>query len=67
VLQVNQGALAGVLRRLVAAGVLDERREHVRGADRRLKVYRLTPSGEQLFQDLRSRQPPGRPSAPPTL
>ena len=57
-LEVNQGALTGVLRRLVAAGILVERREHVRGADRRLKVYRLTQSGEELYQEIRGRRPP---------
>ncbi|HYK94135.1 MAG TPA: hypothetical protein VEY07_08880, partial [Thermoplasmata archaeon] len=57
-LEVNQGALTGVLRRLVAAGVLDEHREHVQGVDRRLKVYRLTSSGEQLYMDIRGRRPP---------
>ena len=53
-LGINQGALTGVLRRFVAAGVLEVRREHVRGAERRLKVYRLTSSGERLVQELRS-------------
>ncbi len=57
-LSVNQGALTGVLRRLVAAGVLEESREHVHGADRRLKVYRLTSSGVELYRDLRTRRPP---------
>lgn len=55
-LDVQQGALTGVLRRLVAAGILDEERQHVQGADRRLKVYRLTPSGEQLYREVRARR-----------
>lgn len=57
-LQVSQGALTGVLRRLVAAGVLEEKRQHVRGIDRRVKVYRLTPSGQQLYRELRRGTPP---------
>ena len=57
-LEVNQGALTGVLRRLVAAGVLDERREHVQGSDRRLKVYRLTDAGAELSREIRNRRPP---------
>jgi len=63
-LEMRQGALTGVLRRLVSAQVLEESREHVRGVDRRVKVYRLTPTGERLVRQLRSRQPdrvpPGR-------
>jgi DNA-binding PadR family transcriptional regulator len=54
-LVVSQGVLTGVLRRLLAAGVISERREHVRGIDRRVKVYRLTSLGEQLVRDLRNR------------
>ena len=57
-LEVNQGALTGVLRRRVAGGVLQVNREHVRGANRRVKVYRLTFSGEQLVRELRGRAPP---------
>ncbi|HYK94164.1 MAG TPA: PadR family transcriptional regulator [Thermoplasmata archaeon] len=57
-LDVAQGPLANVLRRLVAAGLLEESREHVHGGTRRLKVYRLTGAGERLARDLRHR-PPG--------
>lgn len=60
-LGMSQGALTGVLRRLVSARVLEESREHVRGIDRRVKVYRLTPAGDRLVRQLRGR----RPSEPP--
>ena len=52
-LGVRQTALTKVLTRLVAAGVLDEERRHVRGQPRRLKTYQLTPLGESLARDLR--------------
>ncbi|HEV2520491.1 MAG TPA: hypothetical protein VGX00_07775 [Thermoplasmata archaeon] len=64
-LGVNQGTLAGPLQRLVLSGALSVERGHARGADRRLKVYQLTPLGERLVDDLRRRQartdarPPG--------
>jgi DNA-binding MarR family transcriptional regulator len=58
-LGVSQGALTGVLRRLVAAGVLGVSREHVRGIDRRVQVYRLTPAGTQLAREVRARRPAG--------
>ncbi|MCI4356171.1 MAG: hypothetical protein L3K18_03365 [Thermoplasmata archaeon] len=64
-LGVSQGALTGVLRRLVAGQVLRESREHVRGIDRRVKVYRLTPAGERLVRQIRSRRPTLAPSGPP--
>jgi DNA-binding PadR family transcriptional regulator len=57
-LAVPQGVLTGVLRRLVAAEVMSERREHAQGVDRRVKVYRLTPLGEQVARDLRRRPRP---------
>ncbi|MCI4331803.1 MAG: hypothetical protein L3K19_08190 [Thermoplasmata archaeon] len=56
-LRATQSALAKVLARLAAAGVLEERREHVQGQPRRLKVYQLTPTGEALARDLRRRAP----------
>lgn len=73
-LGITQGAITGVLARLVAAGVLGVRTSHVRGHDRRVKVYELTPMGENLVLDLRRRQTGGSrasetrvvaPSAPP--
>ncbi|MCI4349031.1 MAG: helix-turn-helix transcriptional regulator [Thermoplasmata archaeon] len=54
-LAISQGALTGALARLVSAGILEVERGHVRGHDRRVKVYRLTPKGEQLVRDLRTR------------
>jgi DNA-binding MarR family transcriptional regulator len=63
-LGVKQGALTGVLRRLVSARVLQESREHVRGMDRRVKVYRLTPAGDRLILQLRTRRPTGAPTDP---
>lgn len=55
VLRLNQGALAGALQRLVRSGVLTVNRTHVRGHDRRLKVYQLTGIGVELVRDLRAR------------
>jgi DNA-binding MarR family transcriptional regulator len=52
-LGVNQGTLAGPLQRLVLSGALTVERSHARGADRRVKVYRLTPLGEHLVEELR--------------
>jgi DNA-binding MarR family transcriptional regulator len=63
-LDATQSALAKVLHRLAAAGVLEERREHVAGEPRRLKVYQLTPTGEALARDVRGRLP--RTSLSPT-
>jgi DNA-binding MarR family transcriptional regulator len=54
-LGIPQAGLAAVLRRLEAAGILIGERGHVRGHDRRLKVYRLSPRGVQLAQELRTR------------
>ena len=54
-LGITQGALTGALNRLVAAGILEVERSHVRGHDRRVKVYRLTSQGELLVRDLRNR------------
>ncbi len=56
-LHVRQNALTNVLRRLVAAGVVEEDLRHVVGQPRRLKVYRLTPRGELLARELRHRPP----------
>lgn len=54
-LEVRQGALAGVLLRLEAAGVVASETTHVRGGQRRVKVYRLTDRGTQLAKELRGR------------
>lgn len=53
-LQVRQGALAGVLLRLEAAGIVSSETSHIRGGSRRVKVYRLTERGTELAKGLRS-------------
>jgi DNA-binding MarR family transcriptional regulator len=66
-LGVTQGGLAAVLRRLQAAGILTAERGHVRGRDRRLKIYRLSTRGVALARELRARVawlPDGRRSGP---
>ena len=55
-LESNQSAVAKVLRRLVAAGLLTEERRHVQGRNQRLKVYALTRRGEQLARELARRR-----------
>jgi DNA-binding PadR family transcriptional regulator len=61
-LDARQGALAGVLQRLEAAGIVECETGHVREVERRVKFYRLTPRGESLARQLRSRprDPPPR-------
>jgi PKD repeat protein len=54
-LSIRQNALTNVLRRLEAAGVLTVDVRHVKGRDRRMKVYRLSARGEALARDLRAR------------
>ncbi|MCI4336018.1 MAG: PKD domain-containing protein [Thermoplasmata archaeon] len=56
-LGVSQNSLTNVLRRLVAAGVLEQDVRHVRGQPRRLRVYHLTGRGDSLYQDVRKRAP----------
>lgn len=63
-LEVGQGTLTGALRTLVEAGLLSEKREHARGVERRVKIYRLTSSGEALAKEIRLRRPT-RPAAAP--
>jgi DNA-binding MarR family transcriptional regulator len=67
-LGVTQGGLAAVLRRLEAAGVVTVERGHVRGRDRRLKIYRLSAQGLEIARDLRARTvhrpAPGRAQRP---
>lgn len=55
-LGIPQAGLAAVLRRLEAAGMFQTERGHVRGRDRRLKVYRLSSRGVELAQELRHRR-----------
>lgn len=54
-LGIPQSGIAAVLRRLEAAGVFTAERGHVRGHDRRLKVYRLTAQGHEIARELRNR------------
>ena len=54
-LSAEQSAVSKVLRRLVAAEVVEVARRHVRGRDRRVYVYALTRRGELLAHELRSR------------
>jgi DNA-binding MarR family transcriptional regulator len=65
-LGIPQAGLAAVLRRLEAAGVLTTERGHVRGHDRRLKVYRLSDRGLEIARELRTRahRRPVAPSLP---
>lgn len=51
----EQSAVSKVLRRLVAAGVVDVSRRNVRGGDRRVNVYGLTRRGELVAHELRAR------------
>lgn len=57
-LQVGQGTLTNVLRRLDAAGALNSTVRHVVGRPRRLRVYTLSARGEILYRELRGRRPP---------
>ncbi|HEY6237649.1 MAG TPA: MarR family winged helix-turn-helix transcriptional regulator [Thermoplasmata archaeon] len=54
-LGIPQAGLAAVLRRLEAAGILMTERGHVRGHERRLKVYRLSARGLEVARELRTR------------
>ena len=57
-LGVGQSAVSKVLRQLVLGGVVEVTSEHVAGASRRVRVYRLTAKGDRLARALRER--PGR-------
>jgi DNA-binding transcriptional ArsR family regulator len=54
-LSVTQGAVSKVLRRLVAAEMVCRERRHVRGVDRRVRVYFLSRQGETLAREIRDR------------
>jgi DNA-binding transcriptional ArsR family regulator len=54
-LSVTQGAVSKVLRRLVAAEIVCRERRHVRGVDRRVRVYFLSRQGETLAREIRDR------------
>lgn len=51
VLSATQGAVSKVVRRLVASGVIRQERRHVRGVNRRLRVYFLTPLGASVVRE----------------
>lgn len=65
-LSVTQGALSKVLSRLLAADVVVADRRHVKGVDRRVRVYSLTRDGEAMAREIRERfgLPPPRPWGP---
>ncbi|MGP8136209.1 MAG: hypothetical protein ACLQD8_08885 [Thermoplasmata archaeon] len=54
-LGATQGAVSKVLARLQAVGVVGRERRHVQGKDRRVRVYSLTPKGEELAKAIRDR------------
>ncbi|MCI4358539.1 MAG: hypothetical protein L3J95_02445 [Thermoplasmata archaeon] len=56
-LGASQGAVSNTLGRLVVGNILSVERAHVQGRMMRLKVYRLTPAGEELVRRLRLRFP----------
>lgn len=51
-LSASQSLLSNVLRRMIYSGYLTQDLRHVRGMDRRLRVYRLTPKGERVAHEL---------------
>ena len=54
-LGVTQGAVSKVLARLVAVEVVSHERRHVRGRDRRVRVYFLSREGEGLAHEIERR------------
>jgi hypothetical protein len=56
-LGATQGAISKVLRRLVAADVVRHARHHVRGQNRRMRAYFLTPRGFDIARRCRDRFP----------
>jgi PKD repeat protein/DNA-binding MarR family transcriptional regulator len=54
-LDTQQSLLSNVLRRMIYSGFLTQDVRHVRGASRRLRVYRLTPKGDRIARELRDR------------
>ncbi len=61
-LGAKQNTIATLLKRLEVAQVLTSDVRHVKGAPRRMKVYRLTTRGEELARDIRMRRASSRPS-----
>jgi DNA-binding MarR family transcriptional regulator len=60
-LGVTQGALSSVLGRLEDGGAIASEKAHVKGRDRRVKIYVLTPRGRELA----ARIPANGPATPP--
>jgi DNA-binding PadR family transcriptional regulator len=60
---VHQGSLVKVLQSLEAGDVVQVERRFVGGANRRLKVYRLTALGESAARDLQHRAARPRPAS----
>jgi len=54
-LGVTQGAVSKVIARLIAVNVVAQERRHVRGRDRRVRVYYLSPEGEGLAHRIEER------------
>jgi DNA-binding MarR family transcriptional regulator len=54
-LSVTQGAVSKILGPLVAAEVIRRERRHVRGKDRRVKVYFLTVRGDELAKKVQEK------------
>ncbi|MCI4364402.1 MAG: PKD domain-containing protein [Thermoplasmata archaeon] len=54
-LGTQQSLLSNVLRRMIYSGFLTQDVRHVRGASRRLRVYRLTSKGDRIAHELRDR------------
>ncbi len=51
-LGISQNSVTNVLRRLVAAELLEQDLRHVSGQPRRLRVYRFTARGESVYRDI---------------
>lgn len=66
-LGAKQNSIATLLKRLELAGLVVSDVRHVRGGARRMKVYRLTPRGEALARDVRSRRSASSPSLDPVV
>ena len=62
-LKVTQGAVSKVLARLMAVDVIAQDRRHVRGRERRVRVYFLSAQGRELAREIEQRfgivPPPG--------
>lgn len=54
-LGVTQGAVSKVLARLMAVNMVVQERRHVRGRDRRVRVYFLSSEGEGLAREIEQR------------